>query len=340
MSDCQIKVEDLLYSVGVSDLSRHINHDRLRRIEEFGHALEPQILSQILYSEHGINVFKEKVLRSDLLLQYYPNFIDEIKSSPQQKIQDALEEFNNFNWGNNIKSKKFLALFDLDGCEITNSKSLTLEAQKDVTIDQCLYPYQNWTRKKINSFFDNKTHSKLLVQMPTGSGKTKTMLESVCDHIRQNKDSKTTIVWLAHSEELCEQAVESFEKIWSKLGSEIAQIIRLWGGMAPNNLDISKPTFIVTSFATAYQMTTTDSNDRFDLFSNIRLNCSLMIVDEAHQSIAPTYKAAIQLFSNRSTKIVGLTATPGRHGIDGKVQDTIDLAEFYENNHVNIMVKN
>ena len=59
MSDCQIKVEDLLYSVGVSDLSRHINHDRLRRIEEFGHALEPQILSQILYSEHGINVFKE-----------------------------------------------------------------------------------------------------------------------------------------------------------------------------------------------------------------------------------------------------------------------------------------
>ena len=61
MSDCQIKVEDLLYTVGVSDLSRHINHDRLRRIEEFGHALEPQILSQILYSEHGINVFKEKV---------------------------------------------------------------------------------------------------------------------------------------------------------------------------------------------------------------------------------------------------------------------------------------
>ena len=77
----------------------------------------------------------------------------------------------------------------------------------------------------------------------------------------------------------------------------------------------------MTSFATAYLMTITDDNERFGLFADIRLNCILMVVDEAHQSIARTYKAAIELFSNRSTKIVGLTATPGRHGISGNIED-------------------
>ena len=83
-------------------------------------------------------------------------------------------------------------------------------------------------------------------------------MKAVCDHIRQNENSNTTIVWLAHSEELCEQAATSFEEIWSKLGSENAQIIRLWGGNSPKDFDsISKPTFVVSSFQTAYSMTKT-----------------------------------------------------------------------------------
>jgi len=337
MSSCQEKVESLLYSVGVADLAKHISHNRLERVEEFGHPIEPKLLSEILYSELGINVFKKKELRWDLLIQYYPDFIDQIKTNPEQDNLEALKQFNNFNWGSNARSKRFLELFDLDEYPITNSNTYSLEAQEDVDIYKCLYPYQNWTRKNINNFFLDNEKTKLIVQMPTGSGKTRTMLEAACDHLRQSKDSKTTIVWLAHSEELCEQAVESFQEIWSKLGSENAQIIRLWGGMTPENFEISKPTFIVTSFATAYLMTITDDNERFGLFADIRLNCTLMVVDEAHQSIAPTYKTAIELFSNRSTKIVGLTATPGRHGINGRIEETIKLRNFYENNLVNIV---
>ena len=262
MSSCQEKVEDLLFTVGIEDLSMHVSSSRLKRIGQLGHEINTELICEILYSELGLNVFSKKDLRRDLLLQYYPNFIDKIKQNPEQELLVAIETYNNFSWGNNPRSKKFLELFDLDEYPIKAAKKKS-KAQNDVDINECLFPYQNWIRKKINSFFLDDKKSKVLVQMPTGSGKTRTMLEAACDHIRQNEDSNTTIVWLAHSEELCEQAASSFEEIWAKLGSESAQVIRLWGGKSPDSFsDVTKPTFVVTSFQTAYSMIKTKHNKK------------------------------------------------------------------------------
>ena len=336
MSKCQEKVETLLFSLG-SDLEKFVGKLRLNRIKQFGHTINSELLSEILYSESGLNIFSKKDLRWELLLRNYMDFIDKIPQNSNQDIQESLKKFNNFSWGQNSESKGFLDLFDLGEYQITYSKKI-IKSEDDVNIDKCLYPYQNWIRKQINIFFLNKNKSKLLVQMPTGSGKTKTMLEAVCDHIRQNENSNTTIVWLAHSEELCEQAATSFEEIWSKLGSENAQIIRLWGGNSPKDFDsISKPTFVVSSFQTAYSMTKTLSDKKFSIFAKVKSNCSLMIVDEAHQSTAPTYKTAIELFSKQNTKIVGLTATPGRHHIGADGSATKELVNFYQGNKIGIV---
>ena len=41
--------------------------------------------------------------------------------------------------------------------------------------------------------------------------------------------------------------------------------------------------------------------------------CSLIIVDEAHRALAPTYKAVLDFLAGpRRPRLVGLTATPGR----------------------------
>ena len=340
MSDCQEKVEDLLFTLDIADLSKYVSSSRLRRIKQFGHAINTELICGILYDELGLNVFNLKDLRKDLLLQYYPKFLDIIKQTPEQDISLAIEKYNNFTWGNNTRSINFLKLFNLDEFPINISKVKT-KSQNNVDIIKCLYPYQNWIRKKINSFFLDVNYSKALVQMPTGSGKTRTMLEAVCDHIRQNENSNTTIVWLAHSEELCEQAASSFEEMWKKLGSESAQVLRLWGGKHPNDFDsVIKPTFVVTSFQTAFAMIGTKKNVNFSNYARIKSNCSLMIVDEAHQSTAPTYKTAIELFARHGTKIVGLTATPGRHHIGADGSSTVKLAKFYENNLIGIVDDN
>ena len=45
--------------------------------------------------------------------------------------------------------------------------------------------------------------------------------------------------------------------------------------------------------------------------SNLKDEVTLIVVDEAHRVLAPTYKKAVNYFSNFKTKIIGLT-TPGR----------------------------
>ncbi len=63
--------------------------------------------------------------------------------------------------------------------------------------------------------------------MPTGAGKTRTAMHVIARLL--NDKEPLTVVWLAHSEELCEQAVEEFESTWSALGGRELTVHRWWG---------------------------------------------------------------------------------------------------------------
>ena len=49
-----------------------------------------------------------------------------------------------------------------------------------------------------------------------GVWKTRTAMNLICKYLNVNQGK--TVVWLAHSRELCEQAVEEFEQAWRHLG--------------------------------------------------------------------------------------------------------------------------
>lgn len=334
-TEIQQQIIELLERLGVAALSTYIGKEKLNRLHESGEAINTEILAKILFIEKGLLVFKDKNLRLELLASFGP---EKLKATLglEDPVVDSLSAYNDFNWGNNAKSKEFLRLFNLPDADYFDTR-VTIEPTELFTIQGALHRYQNWIRKSIVDFLFAPDKRRIIVHMPTGSGKTRTMLEAVCDHLRVQKNANVSVVWLAHSEELCEQAVESFKKLWSHLGTEPVNIVRLWGGAQPANLDITMPTFVVTSFQTAYRMISTPENKRFAIFSKIRSNCTLMIVDEAHQSTAPTYQDAIELFSNYTTKIVGLTATPGRHHVGADSEETEALARFYENNKINIV---
>ena len=77
-------------------------------------------------------------------------------------------------------------------------------------------------------------------------------------------------------------------------------------------------------------------DSRFEEMSQLRKECDLLIVDEAHMSTAPTYQAAIKFLCNQNTKVIGLTATPGRHHVGGETDQTEELAEFYQQNKITL----
>jgi len=144
--------------------------------------------------------------------------------------------------------------------------------------------------------------SRAILQMPTGSGKTRTAMELISAYF--NESSSCTIIWLAHGEELCDQAVDSFESVYSHLARNKVNIIRNWGGIFKGKLP-SQNLFIVTT----YQTLCRGGGILKDLN---RSNVRLVVADEAHMAVAPKYKVSIKGLIGNSTSVLGLTATPFR----------------------------
>jgi len=336
MNDSHEQLVNCLSVLGVSTLVDFLGREKAARLQELGLQLSSRTLAEFMISDLGVEVFKDRQVRSELILSVDTTALPSDSGEDLAGLSKKRDRFNNFNWGNNAKSREFLELFDLpiallDTPQADNSPSVEL------AIENPLHRYQNWLRKNVVQELLYGTDKRFLLHMPTGSGKTRTSVEALVDYIRCLEDTNLTFVWFAHSEELCEQAAESFDQLWSEKGSEEAQLIRLWGGRALPQLSENGPVFLVTSFQTAYKFLATADDERFSFFSQIRMKCRVLIVDEAHQSIAPTYKDAIELFSNRTSRVMGLTATPGRHHVGGTDEQTDELAEFYCGNKVSMV---
>ena len=312
------KFEEILNRVfSIPELNDFIGNNLINGVTDLGLQLNKSDLSEIVFLKENYNFFKNKVIR------------ERICSSLGLKIN------YDFKWGNQPETNNFLNSLQLE--PLTNNNKDAIQVQDNfINPESLLHKYQNNIRIKLNNFLKSE-EKKIIVHMPTGSGKTRTTIESICDYVRALEDSKKTFIWVAHSEELCSQALESFTHLWKRYGHEKADTIRLWGSSKHNLKEISRPTFVITSFQKSYSMAKTRSNEDFSFYNLIRKNCRLLIVDEAHQSTAPTYKDVIEFYEGSDTKIVGLTATPGRDYINNTDEATKELAKFYNNKKIDIV---
>ena len=119
------------------------------------------------------------------------------------------------------------------------------------------------------------------------------------------------VVWIAQSDELCEQAVESWAYIWRATGpGRQLAIGRLWG---TNEVPETTDGFQLV-VATPDKLQTKIGDADYDWLTDP----TAVIVDEAHTSVAPSYTKVLDwLGRGRSRKgdrvLLGLTATPFRN---------------------------
>jgi DNA repair protein RadD len=191
-----------------------------------------------------------------------------------------------------------------------------------------LFPHQLIASNKITEKL--KTGEKRVVlHMPTGSGKTRTAMHVICKHLMMAGPS--VVLWLAYSEELCEQAASEFEKAWSALGNREVEIGRFWGSYDAPILEISDG-FVVAGLGKTYKKAIGDNQ----FAANLGSNTKLVIIDEAHQAIAPTYALLLDLLHARGPSLLGLTATPGRTWND--LVPDMELADFFARQKVTLEV--
>ena len=174
--------------------------------------------------------------------------------------------------------------------------------------------------------------NKVVLHMPTGSGKTRTTMHIVANHLRQHEP--TVVCWLAQNAELLSQAADEFENAWSYLGNRETGLVRFWGHRKPDVLDICDGVIV----AGLSKMSALDNRDPAKLL-RLADRVSLTVIDEAHQAIAPTYAAILTaLYSKRPhNALLGLTATPGRSWSD--IDEDRKLSDYFDGRKVTLEVE-
>jgi superfamily II DNA or RNA helicase len=144
------------------------------------------------------------------------------------------------------------------------------------------------------------------------------VIETAVRLVLEPEGGGRSAVWIAQTDELCEQAVQAFRQVWVNLGAKGTElrIVRLWGGNPnPATQDPGKPVVVVASIQTL--------NNRFGAPELDWLRKpGLVIVDECHHAITPSYSALLRWLDAEAPRpnapekdeppIVGLSATPFR----------------------------
>ncbi len=107
--------------------------------------------------------------------------------------------------------------------EETEQKSAQLEVRPPYT----LFPHQRLASLKVREKLA-RPRARVLLHMPTGAGKTRTAMTTIVDLLRGTEDGQV-VLWLAHSEELCDQAFDEAVKAWAAIGSRGLTIHRHYG---------------------------------------------------------------------------------------------------------------
>lgn len=107
--------------------------------------------------------------------------------------------------------------FGLSGEEPDELEPAALEVA-EIAGGYSLFPHQRDVVQKLRVFLPGKIgRNRVMVHMPTGSGKTRTSMRLICEYLQANDEA--SVLWIANTSELCSQAADEFLKAWSYLGN-------------------------------------------------------------------------------------------------------------------------
>jgi superfamily II DNA or RNA helicase len=176
-----------------------------------------------------------------------------------------------------------------------------------------------------------------VLTLPTGAGKTRTTVEALTDWWLAARQADF-ILWIAQSDELCEQAVQAFREVWIDRGDrgvrDTLRIYRFWGGRG--TIPDEDGTGVIVSTVDKLRKTLVGPGGsiRRDALLRIASGFSAVVIDEAHRAEAPSYRKVLEAIgitftsaAKTSVPVLGLTATPLR----SQHEETLRLARRFYN---------
>ncbi|MCX3063634.1 DEAD/DEAH box helicase [Streptomyces sp. GXMU-J5] len=174
-----------------------------------------------------------------------------------------------------------------------------------------LHDYQERLAANVVDMLDQISPRRAMLSLPTGAGKTRVAAEAVIRWVKKVGALPGPILWIGQTEELCEQAVQSWKFVWEKVGAPTPLAIsRLWSSNEAG--DVTDMPHLVVATDAKLDMPGCLADDSYSWLRN----AALVIVDEAHTAMGPRYTEILGLCGltpHRTERpLLGLTATPFR----------------------------
>ena len=165
-----------------------------------------------------------------------------------------------------------------------------------------LFDYQEEIASKVLRATE-RSPSRLMVSLPTGGGKTRTAAVIAREVLMR---AGGMVAWVAPSIELLDQGAAALQESWRRAGAGDLLLTR-----NPSEVTTSPCVLLVTA-----QWLGRRDRDQLALVRKP----SLIVFDEAHQALAPTFLEGVEAWADSpggAASILGLSATPGRSEIGG-----------------------
>ncbi|MGK5170489.1 DEAD/DEAH box helicase [Geodermatophilus sp. CPCC 205761] len=298
--------ERLLMAVGEVALRRSIPQLALSSLEADGTRLDGPELAEIARAVHGISVLSK--LRQGLA--------DQGLEPPER-------------WAGSSKARRFVTDLgfssDFAGMPAASRPSL-MEVDGPAPLPP-LHDYQERVLDQTRALLRGQGPSRGLISLPTGAGKTRVAVEALVRHVRE-EGLTGPVLWIAQSDELCEQAVQTWSFVWRAEGPpERLRISRLWGDNGASRVDDGFHLVV----AIDDKLSSILDRDEYAWLKE----AEVVVVDEAHTSISPTYTRLLEWLgrgrARRQRPLIGLTATPFR-GVSE--DETSRLVARYDDNRL------
>ena len=295
----------LLLAIGAGELRSRIPASLLQAASRIhGHELSEEQIAELALAVYGVEA-----------LQQYHEVLEERGLTPPRQ------------WAGRRKAVQFVRELGF-GPEYAGFERASLDPILEVEGTPDIPPLHDFQRVVVDEVREllggGGEGLRGLLSLPTGAGKTRVTVEALVDAMTEGRLS-SPILWIAQTEELCEQAVQTWSEIWRGLGPRRRLTVsRLWGAFEASPADYGDQVVVATIAKLEAGVYTKTSYDW------LKANTSAIVVDEAHSSIgtAYTHMLAWQDMARNVDRVplIGLTATPFRNT---NVEETKRLAARY-----------
>ncbi|WP_395312116.1 DEAD/DEAH box helicase family protein [Mycobacterium sp. AMU20-3851] len=282
-------VSRILACLGAETLRRYVPAALIEAVEQQGHRADEHMIAEMALAVHGVDILREA--KGDLEIR---GLMPPVQWAGGRAAQELVRD---------LGFSREYAGFPEDRLAQTH------EAVGPIDLKP-LHDFQETVSGRFRETLRSRGKTKrAMLSLPTGAGKTRVAVQSLVEHFRDG-EIDGPVLWIAQSEELCEQAVQAFAEVWRAMGPpETLTIGRLWDANSAEPVP-GRPHVVV---ANIQKLTVSVIDEEpYDWLAK----AAVVVVDEAHRGATTRTTTrllkwlGLEAKGNDRCPLVGLTATP------------------------------